>query len=1125
VSNPASELAASELTIAELPAFLVREEQLQPIVEEYAARLQAGEAPDPYELLVLHLPLARELEERLRLVELLHANRPAAPADGQAGPPVGASLVQRPTDLPATIGRYQIRRRLGAGWSAVVYQAWDPHLRREVALKVLREEISRDRFTVERFKREAPIVARLRHPHIVPLHESGESDGRRYLDTELVAGESLQERLLRHPRQELRQAAQLVLKLATALDYAHAQGVVHRDVKPSNILIDAQGEPQLTDFGLASCNAAFETLTADGQLLGTPPYMSPEQVAGDRQAVDRRSDVYSLGVVLYKLLTGRLPFEPGESYAALVYDIAHRDPPRPRAIRSAIPTVLQAICCKTLEKSPGDRFQSAAELADELRRWLNDEPSQLSRPSWLSPLRRWARRNRATAWTLGIAVAVVGLALGVAGWSRWQQNMHAQGEARAQLITLHDAVRQKLRQPHSQRRTEVRELLEQVRSQRRLLPPGPDVERLDLQSRSLFAWMLATPELVTRERAELHGLWNRHWPTAIHPDGRSMAIGTTARPILWRRGETLTLPEGLTEPLPGSRVVFSPAGDWLLCAPDDGGLQVWDAAVTRILGELPREGTDAAAILALGFAPQSRVAVGLTDGRAHIYSLPALAPCESWPLASSGAAWSAAAFNQDATRLVRGDAQGQVQVVDAAGGQLPQWRADASQIQALAWLPGDKAVAVGSKGGAVRLWDLATRQPSASLYVGSIGVGSIAFTPDGRWLLASQRGTPIRVWDVAAERLLMCGSGPFSNGLARDGSLLATGSMEDVTFAELAPPQIIREFSGHARGVQQIVWSADSRRFATIDTGFAVRVWEPGSPVPVYSIAAPAENFFAHHSNAGLALSPDGRLLAFASGGDKESHLFVRDIALGELLWSGTLGGGHEHLVAVGDNEFLLAREQRDPDSNTSQTVLYRWQAGHEPALQPVLRRGRPGEKGFFDGELSRDGRHFIWAGPREPWSDQRLEIWDVATGNVRMLRRSPDGERVETTFCLSPDARVLNVSTGVDERQSIDLQTGASTPLAGGPIAASPGGQWLMLQRPANVFHLCRRGQEQKPWLEFAMGGDDPLSFSIAVAFSPDGRYLSWGTEFGGLRVADLAALESQVAAFESGGAVLGGR
>jgi serine/threonine protein kinase len=271
---------------------------------------------------------------------------------------------------PQKLGRFELTGVLGHGAFGTVYKARDAELDRTVALKVPRAGNLAGAQELDRFLREARSAAQLRHPAIVTVHEVGQRDGLPYLVSDFVQGVTLAD-LLSARRPGFPEAAELVAAVAEALQYAHEQGVVHRDIKPSNIMIGADGRPCVMDFGLAKREAGEITMTVEGQVLGTPAYMAPEQARGEGHAVDGRADVYSLGVVLYQLLTGELPFRGTQRM--LLHQVLHDEPRPPRGLNDRIPRDLETICLKAMAREPNQRYPTARDLADDLRRWLAGE--------------------------------------------------------------------------------------------------------------------------------------------------------------------------------------------------------------------------------------------------------------------------------------------------------------------------------------------------------------------------------------------------------------------------------------------------------------------------------------------------------------------------------------------------------------------------------------------------------------------------------------------------------------------------------------------------------------------------------------------------------------------------------
>jgi predicted Zn finger-like uncharacterized protein len=323
------------------------------------------------------------------------------------------------------LGRFELKELLGQGAFGKVYRAYDPQLERFVALKVPTFGPD-DKHLIQRFTAEAKAAARLRHPNIVPVFDTGNDNGQLFIASAFIEGQTLAARL-DHDRPDFREAARLVMALASALDCAHGQGIVHRDVKPANIMLDSKGVPLLMDFGLARIRESDHKLTYDGSVLGTPAYMAPEQAAGKLDQVGPASDQYSLGVVLYELLTGKRPFE-GPA-AVVIAQVIAQNPVSPSTINAAIPSDLETICLKALSKALADRYPTCQALADDLGRWLASESIQARQPlaarlfRWskapsniialVSPVlkRRWTLRQRIAAGTVGGALA--GVLLGV----------------------------------------------------------------------------------------------------------------------------------------------------------------------------------------------------------------------------------------------------------------------------------------------------------------------------------------------------------------------------------------------------------------------------------------------------------------------------------------------------------------------------------------------------------------------------------------------------------------------------------------------------------------------------------------------------------------------------------------
>jgi TolB-like protein/Flp pilus assembly protein TadD len=319
--------------------------------------------------------------------------------------------------LLGELGDYELLEVIGRGGQGTVFRARQKSLNRTVALKVISLGQSASKAHLKRFRREAEAVASLDHSGIVPIYEVGERDGSCYFSMKFVEGGQL-DRVVRRKPMSIRQAAELVAKVARTVHYAHEHGILHRDIKPGNVLLDAKGEPLLTDFGLARLVEFESTITRTMEVMGTPSYMAPEQAVGNNAAVSSATDVYGLGAVLYQLLTGQPPFAGGTSYETIRL-LLDTEPRQPRVLNSKISRDLSTICLKCLEKDPKRRYSSALALAEDLDRWLKHEPIQARRTGIFAREKKWVQRNPTSAL---LAASLVAFAAAV-GWNLWKSEL------------------------------------------------------------------------------------------------------------------------------------------------------------------------------------------------------------------------------------------------------------------------------------------------------------------------------------------------------------------------------------------------------------------------------------------------------------------------------------------------------------------------------------------------------------------------------------------------------------------------------------------------------------------------------------------------------------------------------
>jgi serine/threonine-protein kinase len=378
------------------PTDTARDEVLALLLDHLAAEARCGRAAALEAAARDHPDLATELRELWAAAQFADQLANPDPCDlsrrldrrhhtpfPKTADPIDPQPPTALPSLPRTFGDYDLLEELGRGGMGVVYKAWQRSLRRTVALKMILRGDQATAVETARFLREAQAAAHLEHPHIVPVYDAGEYQGHAYFSMRLVEGETLASRLAHGPLRP-REAARLLSTVARAVDFAHRRGILHRDLKPSNILLDTAGEARITDFGLAKRVAELEGragasgLTRSGAIVGTPAYMAPEQVSGSRGTLSPASDVYSLGVILYEMLTGRPPFQAPTPVDTLLL-VLDQDPVRPGLLNPKVDPDLELICLKCIQKASELRYASAGDLADDLDAYLHNETLSVRR--------------------------------------------------------------------------------------------------------------------------------------------------------------------------------------------------------------------------------------------------------------------------------------------------------------------------------------------------------------------------------------------------------------------------------------------------------------------------------------------------------------------------------------------------------------------------------------------------------------------------------------------------------------------------------------------------------------------------------------------------------------------------
>jgi WD40 repeat protein len=1075
----------------------------------------------------------------------------------------GAGATEPPPAEPmaSRIGPYKLLEPIGEGGMGTVYLAEQAApVRRMVALKVIKAGMD-SRQVLARFDAERQALALMDHPNIAKVLDAGATEqGRPYFVMELVKGQPIT-RFCDERRLTLRERLELFLPVCLAVQHAHQKGIIHRDLKPSNVLVglyDGQPVPKVIDFGVAKATGPKLTeatlFTGFGAVVGTPEYMSPEQAKLDNLDVDTRSDVYSLGVLLYELLTGTTPLDRRRLKEAAILEILRvireEEPPRPStrlstteelpsiaACRSVEPRRLSGlmrgeldwIVMKALEKDRNRRYETANGLAADLRRYLDDEPVQACPPSAWYRFGKFARRNKAALIAAGLIAAAMLAAVVMLVVS----NVLIARERNQKEVALLQA-RDSAKAANDQRGLAVaneklaRDRAEELEAslyynritlaQRELSADdlGRALELLDACPGRLRRWewhylkrLCRLDQVILRDKAK--AAVNS---VAFSPDGEHLAAACGDGTIKVWNCRTREVVQTLNDN-PGFvySVAFHPGGKHLATAGADRKVRVWDLATSKPVFECAGyAGFGIGTAYVVAFSPDGRRLAAGSDGAVNLWDWRnrQLPPIHTLPADEKMANSVAVAFSRDGRRLASGSWSGGVRIWDAETGERLHTLSEHYQpVSALAFSPDDGRLVSASFDGHLIVWDTTTGRLRNDLR-GHVGlVLGVAFSPDGLRLASVGRDKTVRVWEAATgqEVLVLRGNSERSGCVAfsPDGWLLAScGQDATIRFWDATPlrgneGQEALSFGEHAGEVYIAAISPDSRTVASAGPAPAGRV---DAPVKVWDVRSGRVSVeFNGHKGViwCVAWHPDGRRIA-STGCDEEWKLFVVkvwDARTGQLVFALPSTNTETFAVAFSpDGHYLVTG---GPDQ-----AVQVWDARTGDHVVKLGAHDRVSALGF-----SRDGRHLASAG-----GDGTVKLWDATRlGENQRARLTLRAVFLQTTMnaAFSPDGRRLLTGGENNTVKIRDVRTGEELQTLsghrGGVQAASfspdAGGRWIAWAEEDKTVKVW---DSHTGALVHSFRGHTGTVTS--VAFSPDGRLLVSGSADRTVKVWDLTSL-----------------
>ena len=966
--------------------------------------------------------------------------------------------------LPKHFGDYEILGEIGRGGMGRVYRARQLSLDRIVALKVISDGEMSSPHVVDRFRTEAEATASLDHPNIVSIHEVGEHDGWNFFSMRLVEGRTLSQALA-GGLFPFEQTASLMASVARAIQHAHERGVLHRDLKPGNILLDSAGQAHITDFGLAKFTKRLSDLTLSNTALGTPAYMSPEQAAGRVKEITTAADIYGLGAVMFELLTGAPPFS-GNTPIAIARSVVDREPPTPNSLNPSIPLDLEVICLKCLEKDPARRYSSAGTLADDLERWIRGEPIEARKVGPWGRMLRWARRQpRMAAMILVTLLAVTSLLVTLA-------------IADLRIRSAHKAT-QAAAEENRQRLVKLN-----VLTGNRQVSDGDNFGALLWFAE---AWRLdrglAAREMVHRKRfaATLRAMPSlvKQWMHAgfvtsgeFSPDGTQIVTASmdkTAR--VWSVLTGDPLGPALNHEGPVWSAVFTPDGLHVVTASEDGKLRFWDPK-TGNLAEDPLF-TIATEIDSESFSPDGGWLAAPVQGGVRFFQASNGKPTSR--IFPTSRKFNRTQFSKDGRWLAAfGSSPGVWFWEVATGRRAFESVAFGDEVRILRFSPDNHSVAINHGPRVLDLRDLKTGAPVWEPMEPGGDLFDCRFSPDGsRLATASWNGT-VRLFESetghAVGPALQHQAGVRSAVFSPDGRIIATGSWDGTArLWSVATGTPVSPALHHAGYVTSVRFSPCIQQLLTASQDETVRLWEYGTNGP--------ERLVVRHVGAvrQAKFSPDGKSF-LTCGVDRQACIW--DTGLGRLI----LSLQHSSPVLSADSSpkgDRIATGCEDGSVNI-------WDTRTGAQTSAPLRH----TKWIRCVNFSPDGQKLVTAS-----DDGTARIWKVESGapiTGNLIHRgsifraffSHDG-RLVVTASQDCTAQVWNATTG--ERMGPPLEHPSEVHSA----AFSPDGTKVVttvsdgteLGRNAQIWDSVR-GKRIGPPLRHHDGIEH-------VEFSPDGRFI----------------------------------